>query len=49
MILKFAHLEYSHGDKGKGQTMFENLLGTYPKKFDVWITYADQVLSQQIM
>jgi rRNA biogenesis protein RRP5 len=43
LVPKFAALEFRspNGDRDQGRTLFENLLATYPKKFDLWNQLAD--------
>ena len=43
LLPKFAALEFRspYGDKEQGRTLFENLLATYPKKFDLWNQLID--------
>lgn len=43
LLPKFAALEFRspNGDKEQGRTLFENLLATYPKKFDLWNQLID--------
>ena len=38
---KAAQLEFKHGDPERGRTLFEGLLGTWPKRLDLWIVLAD--------
>ena len=44
IIGKFAYMEFNHGDASIAQTMYENLLNTYPKRWDVWTVYLDQMI-----
>jgi len=43
LLPKFAALEFRspNGDREQGRTLFENLLATYPKKFDLWNQLMD--------
>ncbi|KAK4146120.1 uncharacterized protein C8A04DRAFT_9988 [Dichotomopilus funicola] len=43
LIPKFASLEFRspHGDREQGRTLFENVLGMFPKKFDLWNQLLD--------
>eukprot|EP01127_Copromyxa_protea_P015153 TRINITY_DN4315_c0_g1_i2.p1 TRINITY_DN4315_c0_g1~~TRINITY_DN4315_c0_g1_i2.p1 ORF type:complete len:1841 (+),score=598.44 TRINITY_DN4315_c0_g1_i2:315-5837(+) len=41
-ISKFAQLEYQFGKPEIGRTVFEDLLGTYAKRIDLWCIYIDQ-------
>ncbi len=47
LITKFAALEYRspHGDHEAGRTLFDSLLATYPKKFDIWNQLVDLEIS----
>jgi len=40
---KFAQLEFKYGDQERGKTMYEKLVSTYPKRNDIWRSYADQL------
>ncbi|XP_053407461.1 protein RRP5 homolog [Mercenaria mercenaria] len=42
-IVKFAQMEFKHGEPERGKTMFENILSTYPKRTDLWSVYIDLV------
>ncbi|KAJ4356836.1 rRNA biogenesis protein rrp5 [Didymosphaeria variabile] len=42
---KFAALEFKHGDPERGRTIFEGLVTTWPKKWDIWDVYAALELS----
>jgi hypothetical protein len=43
-IGKFARLEFKLGDCERGRTLFESILSSHPKKFDVWNVFLDQEL-----
>jgi len=47
LVPKFAALEFRspNGDRDQGRTLFENLLATYPKKFDLWNQLLDLEIS----
>ena len=47
LTTKFAALEFrsSNGDPERGRTIFEGLLATYPKKFDLWNQLLDLEIS----
>ncbi|KAH8880404.1 nucleic acid-binding protein [Thozetella sp. PMI_491] len=47
LITKFAALEYRspNGDHEAGRTLFDSLLATYPKKFDIWNQLIDLEIS----
>lgn len=36
---KFAALEFKSGDPERGRTIFEGLVTTWPKKWDIWDVY----------
>lgn len=40
-ISKFAQWEFKYGDKGRGGTMFESLIASYPRRTDLWCIYSD--------
>lgn len=44
MIAKSAQLEFKFGDAERGRTMFESVLGNYPKRTDLWSVYLDMVV-----
>jgi rRNA biogenesis protein RRP5 len=41
VISKFAKLEFKNGDPERGRTLFENLLGTFNKRSDLWNMFLD--------
>eukprot|EP00055_Hartaetosiga_balthica_P017410 m.116504 g.116504 ORF g.116504 m.116504 type:complete len:2001 (-) comp9307_c0_seq1:69-6071(-) len=41
-IIKFAILEFKHGDVERARTMFDNVLSNYPKRVDLWSVWLDQ-------
>lgn len=41
LIMKFAQLEYRCGSVERGRTVFESLIGNFPKKLDLWSVYMD--------
>ncbi|KAI2630538.1 hypothetical protein GGS21DRAFT_207009 [Xylaria nigripes] len=43
LMTKFAALEYNspNGSAERGRTMFEGLIGTFPKRFDLWSQLLD--------
>ncbi len=47
LLPKFAALEFRspNGDRDQGRTLFESLLATYPKKFDLWNQLLDLEMS----
>lgn len=41
VISKFAQFEYKHGTSERGRTVFESLVGSFPKRLDLWNVYLD--------
>lgn len=41
LIIKFASLEFRTGDPERGRTLFENLIGAYAKRMDLWNVFID--------
>ncbi|CAL8388333.1 unnamed protein product [Arctogadus glacialis] len=41
LISKFAQLEYQYGDTERGRAMLDKILGTYPKRTDLWSVFMD--------
>ncbi|KAI8369582.1 uncharacterized protein BYT42DRAFT_607950 [Radiomyces spectabilis] len=41
-IVKFAQMEFKHGEAERGRTIFEGVMGNYPKRVDLWNVYLDQ-------
>ncbi len=46
VISKFALFEFKHGEPERGRTMFDSLLGSYPKRVDLWSVYIDCMKKQ---
>ncbi|KXN86783.1 rRNA biogenesis protein RRP5 [Leucoagaricus sp. SymC.cos] len=44
---KFAQLEYKHGDLERGKTIFEGIVDSHPKRWDIWSIYIDMEAGQQ--
>ncbi|KAF8560198.1 hypothetical protein OG21DRAFT_1401925 [Imleria badia] len=40
-ISKFAQLEYKLGDTERGRTIFEGIVDSHPKRWDIWSIYMD--------
>lgn len=40
-ISKFAQLEYKLGDHERGKTIFEGIVDSHPKRWDLWSIYID--------
>jgi len=45
-ISKFAQLEYKLGDPERGKTIFEGIVDSHPKRWDLWSIYIDMAASQ---
>ncbi|XP_076236759.1 ribosomal RNA Processing 5 [Calliopsis andreniformis] len=41
LMTRFAVLENKFGDKDRAQTLFEQILTSYPKRVDIWSCYVD--------
>lgn len=46
-ISKFAQLEYKLGDPERGKTIFEGVVDSQPKRFDLWSIYMDMEAGQK--
>lgn len=48
LVTKFAQLEFrcKNGDPERGRTIFEGLLDTYPKKWDLWDVLVELEMQQ---
>uniref|UniRef100_A0A7S3UYU4 S1 motif domain-containing protein n=1 Tax=Heterosigma akashiwo TaxID=2829 RepID=A0A7S3UYU4_HETAK len=46
VVARFAHLEYDHGSAERGRTILEGLVGSYPKRLDLWNQYVDREIKQ---
>ncbi|XP_043259264.1 protein RRP5 homolog isoform X2 [Colletes gigas] len=44
LMAKFAILENKIGDKERAQTLFEQILCSYPKRVDIWSCYVDSLI-----
>ena len=40
-ISKFAQIEYKLGDPERGRTIFEGIVDSHPKRWDIWSVYMD--------
>lgn len=47
LIVRFANLENKFGEKERAQTLFENILTSYPKRVDVWSCYVDSLIKSE--
>lgn len=45
-ISKFAQLEYKFGDAERGKTIFEGIVDSHPKRWDLWSIYMDMEAGQ---
>ncbi|TFK30827.1 U3 snoRNP-associated protein Rrp5 [Coprinopsis marcescibilis] len=41
MISRFAQLEYKMGEAERGRTLFEGIIDSHPKRWDLWSVYMD--------
>jgi rRNA biogenesis protein RRP5 len=46
-ISRFAQLEYKLGDAERGRTLFEGIIDSHPKRWDLWSVYMDMEGVQQ--
>jgi len=44
---KFAQLEYKHGDFERGRTIFEGIVDSHSKRWDIWSVYIDMEAGQK--
>lgn len=40
-VLKFAQLEFKHGEAERGRTLLEGTVSNHPKRLDLWNVYLD--------
>ncbi|KAG7450112.1 nucleic acid-binding protein [Guyanagaster necrorhizus] len=45
-ISRFAQLEYKMGDPERGKTLFEGIVDSHPKRWDIWSIYMDMEVGQ---
>ncbi|KAF9566135.1 nucleic acid-binding protein [Agrocybe pediades] len=45
-ISKFAQLEYKYGEAERGKTLFEGIVDSHPKRWDMWSVYMDMEATQ---
>ncbi|KAI6136482.1 hypothetical protein F5141DRAFT_1074915 [Pisolithus sp. B1] len=45
-ISKFAQMEYKLGDAERGRTIFEGIVDSHPKRWDLWSVYMDMEAKQ---
>jgi len=48
-ISKFAQLEYKLGEPERGKTLFEGIVDSHPKRWDLWSIYIDMEAGQDDM
>ncbi|KAF7981179.1 hypothetical protein HWV62_34965 [Athelia sp. TMB] len=46
-ISKFAQIEYKLGDPERGKTVFEGIIDSHPKRWDLWSIYMDMEAGQR--
>jgi len=46
-ISKFAQMEYNLGDPERGKTIFEGIVDSHPKRWDLWSVYMDMEAGQK--
>lgn len=46
-ISKFALLEYKLGDPERGKTIYEGIVDSHPKRWDLWSVYIDMEATQK--
>ncbi|XP_035743822.1 protein RRP5 homolog isoform X2 [Vespa mandarinia] len=47
IMLRFANLENQFGEKERSQTLFEQILSSYPKRVDIWSSYVDSLVKSE--
>ncbi|KAJ3740306.1 hypothetical protein EV360DRAFT_57996, partial [Lentinula raphanica] len=45
-ISRFAQLEYKFGESERGKTLFEGIVDSHPKRWDMWSVYMDMEARQ---
>lgn len=45
-ISRFAQLEYKYGEPERGKTLFEGIVDSHPKRWDMWSVYVDMEATQ---
>nr|CAI5822540.1 unnamed protein product [Callosobruchus analis] len=46
IIVRFAIMEFKHGEEEHGAAIFETILGSEPRKVNIWTTYVDQLVKK---
>ncbi|KAI9461178.1 nucleic acid-binding protein [Russula earlei] len=49
VVSKFAQLEYKLGEPERGKTLFEGVVDSHPKRWDLWSIYIDMEAGQNDM
>jgi rRNA biogenesis protein RRP5 len=47
MISKMAKNEFEYGEVERGRTVLDTTLLTYPKRLDLWLLYANQLIKKR--
>ncbi|KAF7723464.1 rRNA bioproteinsis protein rrp5 [Apophysomyces ossiformis] len=45
-VVKFAQMEFKHGEAERGRTIFEGIVSNYPKRVDLWSIYLDMEIKE---
>lgn len=45
-VSRFAQMEYKLGDPERGKTIFEGIVDSHPKRWDLWSIYMDMEAGQ---
>lgn len=46
-MVQFGIMEFNLGEAEFGESLFETILQTDPKRVDVWCTYVDQLVKKE--
>ncbi|RXW22586.1 hypothetical protein EST38_g3267 [Candolleomyces aberdarensis] len=46
-VSRFAQMEYKLGDPERGRTLFEGIVDSHPKRWDLWAVYIDMEAGQK--
>lgn len=47
LIVRFAIMEFKHGEEDQGCAIFETILTSDPRKVNIWTTYVDQLVKKE--
>ena len=47
LIEYLARIEFEHGDENRARTVFEKLVASHPKRWDIWSRYLDQEIRRK--